>query len=91
MKLPIPENESERLKALREYNILDTLPEQAFDDLTFLASYICQTPTALVTPIEENRQWFKSKIGFDPQETSRDVSFCTHAIKQPELRGFYGY
>jgi hypothetical protein len=85
MKAPLPENESNRLAALKQYDILDTLPEQSFDDLTYLASYICDVPVALITLIDEKRQWFKSNIGFDFAETSRDISFCTHAIHQSNL------
>lgn len=84
MKANLPKNEAQRLRVLRQYNILDTLPEQAFDDLTTLASYICGTPIALLSFIEEDRQWFKSKIGFEQNETSRETSFCSHALLQPE-------
>ncbi len=84
MKADLPQNEEQRLKALREYDILDTLPEQAFDDLTVLASHICGTPVAVMTLIDEDRQWFKSKLGFDGKETSRDVSFCAHALLHPD-------
>ncbi len=83
MKASIPENEHARLDALRQFKVLDTEPEEAFDDITRLACYICQTPTALITFIDADRQWFKSRVGCVPQETSRDISFCAHAILQP--------
>ena len=85
MTIPLPENEIDRLKALRRYQILDTLPEKDFDDITSLASYICDTPIALITLLDETRQWFKSKAGLAIQETSRDVAFCSHAIVQDEM------
>jgi anti-sigma regulatory factor (Ser/Thr protein kinase) len=76
-------DESARLAALRRYRILDTDPEQAFDDLTLLASQICGAPIAALTLIDDERQWFKSKIGLTASETARNVSFCTHAIERP--------
>jgi anti-sigma regulatory factor (Ser/Thr protein kinase) len=77
-------DEAGRLAALRRYNIVDTAPEPAFDDLTLLASQICGTPIALISLVEENRQWFKSRIGVSVQETARNISFCTHAIQKPD-------
>lgn len=82
MKAPIPENEAARLETLRQYEILDTDPEESFNDLTRLAAYICDTPVALITLVDSNRQWFKARVGLDAKETSRDVSFCAHAILQ---------
>jgi len=78
-------DESARLAALRRYRILDTDPERAFDDLTLLASQICSTPIALISLVDADRQWFKARIGISISETSRSVSFCTHAIKQGDL------
>jgi anti-sigma regulatory factor (Ser/Thr protein kinase) len=72
--------EAARLAALRDYRILDTEPERAFDDLALLASQICNTPIAFITLIDTDRQWFKSRIGMPMSETPRAVSFCTHAV-----------
>ncbi len=85
MKAPLPENEAARLEALQKYAILDTVPEQDFDDLSRLAALICGTPIAMVTFVDANRQWFKSRIGFDLEETSRDVAFCAHTILQRDV------
>jgi anti-sigma regulatory factor (Ser/Thr protein kinase) len=77
--------ETERLAALRRYRILDTEPERGFDDLALLASHICGTPIALITLVDEERQWFKARVGVSIAETSRAISFCTHAIQHREL------
>lgn len=73
-------NEIERLKALRSYGILDTPIEPSFDDITKIASYVCQTPMSVINLIDEGRQWFKSEIGFGVRETPLDDSICAHAI-----------
>ena len=78
-------NDAARVGALQKYAILDSEPEQAFDDLTLLASYVCKTPIALISLIDGNRQWFKSKVGISATETSRDIAFCSTAIQQPDV------
>src|SRR6202171_253876 len=78
-------NDAARVDALQKYAILDSEPEQAFDDLTLLASYVCKTPIALISLIDGNRQWFKSKVGISATETSRDIAFCSTAIQQPDV------
>jgi signal transduction histidine kinase len=82
---PLPSDEAGRIKELKYFQILDTVPEAAFDDFTKIASYICQTPIALITLVDESRQWFKSKVGLDATETSRDMAFCSHAILQDDV------
>ncbi len=73
-------DEVARLHALRRYRLLDTLPEPAFDELTALVAHICEVPIALITLIDEERQWFKSKVGLSLVESSREISFCGHTI-----------
>jgi GAF domain-containing protein len=80
-----PDNEEARIVALEKYAILDTDPEQAFDDLTLLASFVCRTPIALISLVDEDRQWFKSRVGLNATETSRDIAFCSTAILQSDV------
>ncbi|MDP5029970.1 GAF domain-containing hybrid sensor histidine kinase/response regulator [Paraglaciecola sp.] len=82
---PLTKNETARLQALYDYDILDTEAEKVFDDLTLLASEICNTPIALISLVDPNRQWFKSTIGIDATETPRDIAFCAHAIHQEQI------
>lgn len=83
--VPMPADETKRLEALRRYRILDTKPERAFDDLTLLASHICGTPIALITLVDKDRQWFKSRVGISVTETARSIAFCSHAIVHRDL------
>ncbi|MBW4522214.1 MAG: GAF domain-containing protein [Scytolyngbya sp. HA4215-MV1] len=81
----LPSDEPARLKALYQCNILDTPPESDFDSITRLAAYICDAPIALISLIDEDRQWFKSRVGLDVNETPRDLAFCAHAILHTDL------
>src|SRR5258706_2703589 len=83
--VPIPPNEAQRLAELKTFEILDTPPEEVFDNITLLASHICGTPIALITLIDSDRQWFKSKVGVTVAETSRDIALCAHAIIEEDL------
>lgn len=85
MNFPIPENEAARLAALYQYQILDTDPEAAFDDLVNLAAYICSTPMASIGLVDAQRQWFKAKVGLEITETPREIAFCAHTILEPEV------
>jgi len=82
---PITIDEQKRIKALYDYEILDTEAEKSFDDLTLLASEICETPIALISLIDPKRQWFKSSVGLDAFETERDIAFCAHAIHEHKI------
>ena len=84
-KIPLPTNESDRLKALESYSVMDTLPENEYDAITQLASYICGTPIALVSLLDKERQWFKSTVGLGVTETPREISFCQYAIMGEEV------
>jgi signal transduction histidine kinase len=83
MAAPIPPNELERLQALNDLRLLDTLPEKVFDDLTKLASFICDTPISLISIVDNDRQWFKARVGLGAQETPRELAFCAHTILSP--------
>jgi GAF domain-containing protein len=82
---PAPITDQARVAALQKYAILDTEPEQAFDDLTLLASYVCKTPIALISLVDEDRQWFKSRVGLSVSQTAREVAFCSTAIQQSDV------
>lgn len=85
---PIPANDVARVAALRALGILDTPPEPNYDDLTRLAAQICQVPIALISLVDADRQWFKARVGLDPAETPRELSFCAHAIAEPQTDVF---
>ena len=81
---PLPQNEKQRLKALRDLVILDTAPEERFDRISAFAAQEFGVPMALVSLVDQDRQWFKSNFGLDACETARDISFCGHAVAQSE-------
>jgi diguanylate cyclase (GGDEF)-like protein len=80
---PLPPDEPQRLEALGRFQVLDTLPEQEYDDIALMAAQICGTPIALVSLVDADRQWFKARVGLAAAETPRDVAFCAHAILEP--------
>ena len=77
---PIPQNEASRLRTLQRYSVLDSLPEQELDDITELASFICDVPISLISLVDEDRQWFKSTVGLAAEQTDRSASFCAHIL-----------
>ena len=81
---PLPANEADRLKALASYKLLDTLPEEDYNDIVRIASEICRTPISLISLVDEDRQWFKAKQRLQDAETPRQHSFCAHAILDPD-------
>ncbi len=85
MTAPIPENEEQRLRWLRECAILDTLPEAVFTEAVELAAQLCEVPTAVVNFVDRDRQWSKAAVGQDKTEDPREVSFCAHTILEPDL------
>jgi len=85
MSATSPSAESARVAALDRYAILDTEPEQTFDDLVVLAAHVCKAPIAMLSLVDDHRQWFKSKVGVEIRETPRETSFCAHAIQQQDL------
>src|SRR5579875_3831326 len=80
---PLPLDESARLAALRKSGLVGSPPEAVYDDLTRRAAEVCGTPMALISLVEEKRQWFKSRVGLDLTETPRDQSFCAYALHAP--------
>jgi CheY-like chemotaxis protein len=85
VQLPLPQNESPRLESLRNFRILGTSCEQVFDDIARLAAIVCDAPVAVIAFIDEQRVWFKARIGLELDEVPRDGSFCAHAILQPDV------
>ncbi|MGI4788544.1 MAG: GAF domain-containing protein [Janthinobacterium lividum] len=84
-QFPIPNDEPERLEALRRYGAFGLLRSTVFDDIARLAAFICRTPLSMISLIDSNRQWFLAKNGIDSCETSREASFCAHALVGNEM------
>ncbi len=80
----IPVNEKKRLQSIKELDLIDSFAEETYDSITKLASQICHTPIALITLLDSKKNWFKSKLGTDLQHSERELSFCGHAILEPE-------
>ena len=87
LKAPIPPDEEQRMKTLREYQVLDTPPEAVYDDIAHVCAGVCDTPIALIALIDGTRNWFKARVGVDEEltESPRDISFCGHAILREEI------
>ncbi|HKF40839.1 MAG TPA: GAF domain-containing protein [Candidatus Acidoferrum sp.] len=85
MAASTPAVEAARIAALNRYAILDSEPEESFDDLVVLAAHVCKTPMALLSLVDDHRQWFKSKVGVEASETPKEISVCAHAIQQQDL------
>jgi len=83
MEAPVPENEARRLLALRRYEVLDTVAEETFDEIVKVAAKIAGTPIALISLVDYERQWFKSRVGLDAQESPREQSFCAYTMQGP--------
>jgi len=95
MKVPLTTHESERLAALKSYQVLDSAAEQSYDDIAAMAAHVCQVPIALVSLVDEARQWFKAKVGWQQNQTPREVAFCAHAnplvTHSPFIRFYAGF
>ncbi len=87
LKAPIPPDEEQRMKTLREYSVLDTPPEAVYDDIAHVCAGVCDTPIALIALIDGTRNWFKARVGVDDEltESPRDISFCGHAILRQDI------
>jgi len=85
IKSPIPKNESERLLELKSYDIVDSFPEDEYDDIALISSHICKTPIATVALIDETRKWHKSKVGINKESVPREIAICSHTIMNDEI------